>query len=97
MGTTETERNSESMVAKISGIAALVAIAAQGVVLALVDTPLVEQWPWLVMVNTVLGLAAKVAWEYVKTRPGKTAAIAARISAESIALSASTGRAPDGR
>ena len=82
------ERNSEQTVVKAMGIAALVVVAIGGAVSALSDAGIEQQLPWFGTVATIFGLLSKIAWEYVKARPGKHFAMAEKLRAEASLLAA---------
>ena len=88
------ERNSEQTIVKVMGVIALVTVALGAAVSALVSTPLSEQWPWLGTVALIFGALAKVAGDYVQSRPGKTMAKAEMLRAETAAANPTSPPSP---
>jgi len=88
------ENNSEQTLVKVMGVIALVTVALGAAVSALVDTPLSEQWPWLGTVALIFGALAKVAGDYVQSRPGKHLAMAEKIKAEALAANPTSPPSP---
>jgi hypothetical protein len=69
------ERNSEGKYSLIFGVVAMVFIALSGAISALMETPLVDQWPWLGTAAVIFASVAKVLSSYTDSRPGKTAVL----------------------
>ncbi len=91
------ERNSEGTAAKIVGVIAAIAIVTQAAFLKFSELPVAENLTWIGMVNSALGLAAKVAWEYVKGRPAKRQSLANEKIAEAALIKAKSEAAELGK
>lgn len=76
------ERGSEKTVMIVGVIVAVVVIIAQLVFLGISEADVAEKLTWLAPVNAGLGWAAKLAWEWIKSRAPKHHAMALRLMAE---------------
>lgn len=93
------ERNSEKTLAIVMIVIAFVVVIVQAVFLGISKLPALEAASWVVSVNAGLGIAAKLAWSYINSRPGKHRAMAERaiaigqlIFAEAARLAAANGQ-----